>query len=75
MFYCIIKAKSNFTVRPMEINCLAFFFLTGGNVYQMLLSHTLGRDPNESLIRTQNVIKDKAFRKDKSLLLVLFKGR
>ena len=31
-------------------NCLSSFFQTDGNFYQ-ILSHTLGRGPNESLVK------------------------
>ena len=45
----------NFTVISMEFpitNCLPFFFQADVNFYQLTLSHTLGRDPHESLIKT-----------------------
>ena len=32
-------------------NCLPFFFRADGNFYSMILSHTLGRGQNESLIK------------------------
>ena len=35
---------------PIRI-CLPFFFQTDGNFYQIILSHTQGRRPNESLIK------------------------
>ena len=44
----------NFPVLSMEFpirNRLPFFFQTDGNFYQIILSHTLGRSPNNSLIK------------------------
>ena len=64
----------NFAVLSMEIpitnqlQIVCHFSLDpNGNVDQLSLSHTLGRDPNESLIQKSNVIRDKALRKDLSL--------
>ena len=44
----------NFTVLSMEFlitNCLPFFFQTDGNFYQIIVSHTVGRSLNKSLIK------------------------
>ena len=48
----------NFTMRSMEIpitNCLPFFFQTDRNFYQIILSHTLRRCPNKSLIKLEGL--------------------
>ena len=44
----------NFSVLSKEFpirNCLPFFFQTKGNFYQIILSRTQGRGPNNSLIK------------------------
>ena len=44
----------NFSVLSKEFpirNRLPFFFQTDGNFYQIILSHTQGRSPNNSLIK------------------------
>ena len=51
---------ANFAVLSMEFsvtNCLQFFFQTDGNFYQMILSHTLNRVLNKSLMKNVNVIR------------------
>ena len=59
---------ANLTVRSMVIpitNRLPYFFRTDANFYQMALSYTLCRGPNESLMKKKaNVIRVKALRKD-----------
>ena len=48
---CFAKLYSVFNGISIT-NCLPFFFQTDGYFYQMILSHTLGRGPNDSLINT-----------------------
>ena len=43
----------------LPTNCLQVFFLTYGGFYQMILSHTLDRDPDKSLIKNSNVILER----------------
>ena len=38
-------------------NGLPFFFQTDGNFNQMISSHALGRGPNKSLIKYNNILK------------------
>ena len=47
----ILKTRSNFTAFSMEINGLSVFFRADGNIYQMILPHTLGTGLNESLLK------------------------
>ena len=51
-----ILSFANFTELSMEFpnaNCLPFSSKLTGIFYQIILSHTLGRGPNESMIKIQ----------------------
>ena len=54
---------ANYTVLPMEIPC-QFDCHFYSKPKDMILSHTVGREPNESQMKKLNLIRDKAFRND-----------
>ena len=55
----------------MEMNCLPFFFRTDENLYHMFL---LRFKRIADFKKKSSVIRDKALRKDESLLLFCLKG-
>ena len=63
-----------FTSLSMEIpitNCLTFFFRDDGNFYQIILSYSLDRGQNESLIRKLKCNQGYSFKKRLKFTIVL----
>ena len=57
----ILVIRSNFRDISMEINYLPFFFYANENIYQIILSHTLVKNPNQSLIKKNQMLLEIKF--------------
>ena len=57
----ILVTRSNFRDISMEINYLPFFFSANENIYQMILLHTLVKNPNQSLIKKKKMLLEIKF--------------